>query len=216
MGLLQRRQNPNLTITNNFFDSQTSFDWLIVGLGNPGKQYDFTRHNIGFMAIDNFILNNEFGPLVLKKDLQAQVSSCYIVNKKILAVKPQTFMNQSGKSLQKITQFYKISSQQIVIIYDDFDLPFGSIRTRFGGSSGGHKGIESIIKELNLENFNRIRIGINNNLAKKADSLVLKKFNQSEKEKLDLIFNEANVLINELIFGNNNQITAQTINVFSK
>lgn len=215
MGLLQRRQNPNLTITNNFFDNQTSFDWLIVGLGNPGKQYDFTRHNIGFMALDNFMLNNEFSPFVLKKDLQAEISSSYLVNKKILAVKPQTFMNESGKSLQKITQFYKISSQQIIVIYDDFDLPFGSIRSRFSGSSGGHKGIQSIIQELNFENFNRIRIGINNNLAKKADSLVLKKFNKTEKEKLESIFNETNVLINELIFGNNNEITAQTIKVFS-
>jgi len=214
MGLLQRRQNPNLSIVNNFTDSQGNFDWVVVGLGNPGKQYDQTRHNIGFLAVDHFVKNNEFNPWILKKDLQSEICSSYIVDKKILAVKPQTFMNDSGQAIQKISNFYKLSNQKIIVVYDDFDLPFGSIRSRFGGSSAGHKGIDSIIQEINSPDFNRIKVGIKQENIKNASEVVLKKFNQKEKDNLTLIYNEITVMINELIFGNSTVISSNTLKVF--
>ncbi len=214
MGLLQKRQNPNLSIVNNFTDNQGNFDWVLIGLGNPGKQYDYTRHNIGFLAVDYFVNNNDFSPWILKKDLQAEICSSYIINKKILAVKPQTFMNNSGQAVQKISNFYKVPYQKIIIIYDDFDLPFGSIRSRFGGSSAGHKGIDSIIQTTNNQDFNRIKVGIRQENIQNASELVLKKFNQAERNNLILIYNEITVLINELIFGESTTILSNTLKVF--
>lgn len=167
---------------------------IIVGLGNPGDAYEHTRHNTGFMALDfarNLWMENErFGNWSFVKKFNAEVSEGKIGHKKIILLKPQTFINESGMSVKAALFFYKIKTSDCIIAYDDIDLPFGSIRLRMGGSSGGHKGIHSIIQQIGTENISRLRIGINPNHKKIPDAktFVLKKFSKEEQLRLPEIF----------------------------
>lgn len=132
--------------------------YVIVGLGNPGKKYDATRHNVGFETIDMLARRNNIEVKKLKhKALYGQGT---IGNKKVMLVKPQTFMNLSGESLLDIVQFYKIDPKNLIVIYDDIDIEVGSIRIRKKGSSGSHNGMKSIIYMLQTDQFPRIRIGV--------------------------------------------------------
>ena len=132
---------------------------LIIGLGNPDKSYQYTRHNVGHIVIDKLAERLKIKLLENKKLFSFLVQSMCHGDKFIIA-KPNKFMNQSGDSIRKIVDYYKIKTKKIIIISDDVDLPIGSIRIREEGSSGGHKGVESIIKSLNSDKFMRIRIGI--------------------------------------------------------
>jgi PTH1 family peptidyl-tRNA hydrolase len=135
---------------------------LIAGLGNPGKKYTGTRHNVGFMAIDE-----------LKKEKLGDV----------VLLKPDTFMNNSGKAIRELVKYQKIKIENIWIIHDDIDLPIGEYKTSKGQGSAGHKGVQSIIDELKTKEFNRIRIGICPKSGKlKAEKIVLLKFSKEEKE----------------------------------
>lgn len=165
--------------------------FLIIGLGNPGKKYKKTRHNLGFRIIDNLQLTiNNFSNWRKEKKLLAEISEGIIANKKVIVAKPQTFMNLSGKSVKLLTNFYKITSPGLVVIHDDIDLPLGKIRISKGRGAAGHKGVESIINELGTKNFVRFRIGINrfaqNQKLKikkqKLDEFVLKKFSRDEEK----------------------------------
>lgn len=132
---------------------------LIVGLGNPGKQYENTRHNAGFMALD--FLVEHFGFEFKKSDKhKCEVTEGQMFDEKVILIKPQTFMNLSGQSVRFVSQFYKIPTEDVIVIYDDVDLPSGNLRIRLSGSAGGHKGMKSIIQELGTEDFVRIRLGI--------------------------------------------------------
>lgn len=135
---------------------------LIVGLGNPGEKYEDTRHNVGFMVVERFL-----------KDTQALKNSDWEENKKfkslttrltspddILLIKPQTFMNNSGTAVSLLAQFYKILPEDIWIVYDELDLPLGSMKIRFGGAAGGHHGVESIMESIGTDKFWRFRLGI--------------------------------------------------------
>ena len=132
---------------------------MVVGLGNPGLQYEFSRHNIGFRIIDNLALNieTEFKRV---KSYDSLVSRGKLMNHKLILVKPQTYMNLSGKSVSKIVSYYRISLQDLLIVYDDLNLELGQIRIRKRGSAGGHKGVESLIQYLNSEDIPRLRIVI--------------------------------------------------------
>lgn len=132
---------------------------LIVGLGNPDKEYLNTFHNLGFMGADEAakILGAEFG----KEKCRALVAETRFGGEKILIAKPLTYMNLSGESVRELISFYKTDLKDIVVIYDDYDLPKGALRIRENGSAGTHNGMKSIIKELGSENFARIRIGFN-------------------------------------------------------
>lgn len=132
--------------------------WVIAGLGNPGRQYLDTRHNLGFKVIDR--LSKDYNIDVDKLKHKAFIGDGIIKGKRSMLVKPQTFMNLSGESLKDITSFYKIPSENIIIVYDDTSLPLGACRIRKQGSAGGHNGIKSIIQHLNTEQFIRIKIGI--------------------------------------------------------
>ena len=132
--------------------------FLIAGLGNPGKQYFATRHNIGFSAIDYISQKN--GIDVTKIKHKALVGEGVIAGEKVLLVKPQTFMNLSGESIGEIVSWYKIPNDKILIIYDEVSLPVGSLRIRKKGSDGGHNGVKSIILHLNSDVFGRIKIGV--------------------------------------------------------
>lgn len=129
-----------------------------VGLGNPGKQYESTRHNIGWMALDRF---------AEKHDIRISQSKCkgllgegHVGGQKVVLLKPMTYMNLSGESIRAYMDFYKASIDDLIVIYDDLDTPFGSIRLRYQGSAGGHNGIKSTIQHLGTQSFNRIRMGI--------------------------------------------------------
>ena len=131
---------------------------LIVGLGNPGKSYENTRHNIGFMIIDHFANTTNW-----KNKWSALYTEIIINNEKVLLIKPQTFMNLSGNALIEFANFYKINLEDILVIQDDLDLEVGKYRLKINSSSGGHNGIKSIIERLGSNSFARLKIGISNN-----------------------------------------------------
>lgn len=132
--------------------------FIIIGLGNPGRQYENTHHNVGFDTVD--ILSGKFGIKIAKLKHKALIGDGLIQGKRVLLVKPQTYMNLSGESVREVVEWYNIPLKNIIIIYDDVDLPLGRIRIRPKGSSGTHNGMKSIIYQLQSDEFPRIRIGI--------------------------------------------------------
>lgn len=173
---------------------------LIIGLGNPGEEYETTRHNAGFLFVDYFIKKNKFDKPALKDKLLAEISEGNILGSskgktvkiKVVLAKPQTFMNKSGQSVALIAKFYKIKQKDIIIAHDDSDLVFGQTKNSFNRSSAGHKGIESIFKILKTEEIWRTRIGIQPSARKHvpAADLVLRKFTPKEQKELPKIFKE--------------------------
>lgn len=156
---------------------------IIVGLGNPGKDYENTWHNVGFLALDEFIKENNFPELSLNKKFTAEISENKFHGEKIIIAKPHTYMNESGKSVKKLMDFYKASANDFIIIHDDVDLAIGRIKISFDRGSAGHKGVQSIFTETGKENFIRVRIGISPQKGKgnKAIATVLRKISGSEK-----------------------------------
>lgn len=138
--------------------SSGNVDFLIVGLGNPGKKYETTRHNAGFMCIDKF--SQEENVDVKKVKFHALIGECYIEGHKVIVMKPQTMMNNSGQAIKECATFYKIPPENIIVIFDDISLEPGKLRIRRKGSAGGHNGIKSIIAHLGSENFPRVKIGV--------------------------------------------------------
>ena len=170
---------------------------LIVGLGNPGNKYIFTRHNLGFLALDFFFkLNN------LSWEPHEKFNAIYKKSKETIFIKPQTFYNDVGTSVRAWQNFYKISTQDILIICDDFNLPFGKIRFRSSGSAGGNNGLKSIISELNTQNFPRLRLGTgNDDLRKKLGDVdfVLSKFTPEEKASLTDVLMHVNTELSRFV-----------------
>ena len=169
---------------------------LIVGLGNPEPKYNQTRHNIGFAAIDA-ISRNWHIPVTENRKFQGQFGEGLALgSKKIRILKPLTYMNRSGESIQAVTSWYKLLPESVLVIYDDMDLPLGKIRLRLSGSAGGHNGMKSTISHLNSQNFPRLRIGIgkpknlpnnSNNDDGSTVSHVLGKFSPQEAKLIDPI-----------------------------
>ncbi len=141
-----------------FKNATAGFDYLIVGLGNPGKKYETTRHNVGFLCIEN--LENQLNFTAKKLRFHSLLGETKIEGKRVLVMKPQTTMNNSGLAVKECAQFYKIPPENIIVIFDDISLAPGSLRIRRKGSAGGHNGIKSIIAHLGSENFPRIKIGV--------------------------------------------------------
>ncbi|MBQ5860388.1 MAG: aminoacyl-tRNA hydrolase [Selenomonadales bacterium] len=131
---------------------------MIVGLGNPGAEYDNTRHNVGFLVVDELARRENI--LTWQKKMSAEIGEYRAYGEKVLLVKPQTYMNLSGEAVGQIARFYKIDAQDIIVISDDMDLPLGRLRLKNRGSSGGHRGIESILCHLDKADFVRVRVGI--------------------------------------------------------
>ena len=173
---------------------------LLICLGNPGDEYTDTRHNAGFLFADYLIKKNKFNKPTLKEKLLAEVSEGKLLapskgkaNKnKIIIAKPQTFMNKSGNAALLIAKLYKIKPQDIIIIHDDSDMPFGYTKNSFNRSSAGHRGVQSIFKILKTEKIWRSRIGIQPSAKKHipAADLVLRKFTPKEQQGLPKIFKE--------------------------
>ena len=156
---------------------------LIVGLGNPGKEYENTRHNIGFMALDK--LSQSLNINIDKNKFDGLYGEKIINDEKILFLKPQTYMNLSGEVVRKYVDFFKIKIEDILIINDDLDLPLGKIKIKFQGSCGGHNGLRNIEQHLSTDKYKRIKIGISNNKLFDTKDYVLSKFNKEELEILN-------------------------------
>lgn len=132
--------------------------YLIVGLGNPEKKYEKTFHNMGFIAVGDAA--ETLGAKFKKKECEASVAECFIGGEKVILARPLTYMNNSGRAVKQLMSKYKIAPENLLVIYDDYDLPKGKVRIRASGSAGTHNGMRSIIGETGLTNFARIRIGI--------------------------------------------------------
>ena len=145
------------------------FDYIIAGLGNPGKDYELTRHNAGFMALD--ILAERAGVQVNTKRFNALCSKANLAGKKLFLMKPQTFMNLSGNAIMEAAFYYKVPTENVLVLCDDISLPLGKIRVRADGSAGGHNGLKNIIAQMGGQNFPRIRIGVGGGEAR-GDELI--------------------------------------------
>ncbi len=166
---------------------------LIVGLGNPGKEYQKTRHNVGFICIDNFLRTN--GLVANKDDFKGQ----FYKDQNLIVLKPMTFMNLSGESVKAIVDYFKVDIKDIVVVCDDVSLPVGKIRIRSKGSSGGHNGLKNIIENLGTEEFKRIRVGISS-----SDNLinhVLGKFDNEEEKIIDQASEKVKAALKEFTDG---------------
>jgi peptidyl-tRNA hydrolase, PTH1 family len=199
MALFQRR--PSSSDSIKYYTLGQNKILMIVGLGNPGKEYDGTRHNIGFACLDEFAKANDFDPWVDKRDLKCQVASTQLGESRVLLVKPTTFMNLSGEAAQAVANFYKIPAENIVAVYDEIDIPFGQIRMRVGGSSAGHNGVKSLIQHLG-ENFGRVRVGIGPKEPEQMDSadFVLAKFSSEQQAQLKNLAKEAAAILSEYTY----------------
>ena len=141
--------------------------YIIAGLGNPGKKYENTRHNMGFLAVD--LLAEKYGIRIDKIKFKALVGEGRIAGQKVLLVKPQTYMNLSGQSIVEVMNFYKVEIENLIVIYDDIDIPTGTIRLRKKGSAGTHNGMRNIVYLLGDDGFPRIRVGIGRTDGKQPD-----------------------------------------------
>ncbi len=137
---------------------RSNYDWLLVGLGNPGQQYETTRHNTGFMTLD--LLAARLQVKVSKERFKALIAQAEYAGRRLLLMKPQTFMNASGIAVEAAAHFYKIPPERVLVLFDDISLPVGRLRIRKDGSAGGHNGLKSIIASLGSDQFPRVKIGV--------------------------------------------------------
>lgn len=165
--------------------------WLIVGLGNPGKEYVRTRHNCGFRAID--ILAEKLGCKIDKGKFQGLYGQVAYNGKKLYLLKPQTYMNLSGRSVLQLSAYFSIPPQRIIVMFDDISLAVGRLRVRADGSAGGHNGIKSLISELGSQDFPRVKIGVGAKPEPERDlaDWVLSSFSTSEEKALSAALNNA-------------------------
>ena len=199
MGLFQKKVLP-ITVPRYTLGHQEVR--LVVGLGNIGKEYENTRHNIGFLCIDSFATREEFNPWVEKKDLKSILCAKLIDGQKVILCKPTTMMNLSGEAVQAVQRFYKISDRNTCVVYDEIDIDFGSVRTGTAGQSAGHNGIKSLI--LHTENaFWRIRVGIGPKAHAQMDSAdhVLQSFSADQNKLLPQLKKEVQNIVGEWLSG---------------
>jgi len=164
--------------------------FLIVGLGNPGREYRNNRHNIGFMVLDQ--LAGKMDTSFSKMKMNALMTAVRYKGQRIILIKPQTFMNLSGKAATSFIRFYKLPLENLLVVYDDVDLPFQTLRMRPNGGDAGQKGVRSIIKELGTKDFPRLRIGINRPPGRMSvSSYVLLNFSDQEVETLPFVLDQA-------------------------
>jgi len=171
--------------------SDDSFISLIVGLGNYGKEYEGTRHNAGFMAVDTFAKKHDFPEWQEKAKFKSYVCEDFIAGKKIILIKPNTLYNLSGEAVNAVKKFYKLNNRDITVIHDELDLPFNTVKEKIGGGTAGSNGLKNIISHIGAD-FRRIRIGIKNDHLEKMDpaDFVLSKFSSTEKKQLPVVISK--------------------------
>lgn len=181
--------------------SNEPINWLIVGLGNPGSKFDGTRHNAGFRALERY--SEQTGVKINKMKFKSLIGETTLAGKRVLLMKPQTFMNLSGEAVRDAANFYKIEPQNIIVLSDDISLDVGRIRVRAKGSAGGQNGLKNIIYHLNSENFPRVKIGVGAKPHKDYDlaDWVLSKFTADEQENINKACDNAMKAAEQIISG---------------
>jgi PTH1 family peptidyl-tRNA hydrolase len=207
MALFQRR--PQLSNPLSYTTFSLNKTLLIIGLGNPGEEYERTRHNAGFICIDEFAAKNNFEAWTNKKDLKCHLAQANLGDARIILCKPQTFMNLSGEAVQAVQHFYKLTNEQTIVVHDELDINFGQVRMRIGGSPAGNNGIKSISQHIG-ENYGRVRIGIGPKKPEQVDTanFVLQNFSKAEQEKLPALTREVSAILSEYAYGS--PVSAET------
>ena len=183
-----------MLLKSKFFNN-SSYDYIVAGLGNPGAKYEMTRHNAGFLAMDLLAINKNIDIKRLKH--HSLVADAQIGGKRCLIMKPQTMMNNSGEAIGEAARFYKIPPENVIIVYDDISLDVGQTRIRRKGSAGGHNGIKSIIAHLGSENFPRVKVGVGKKPTPEYDLVnwVLGRFpKEQEKDLKSALVNSVSAL----------------------
>ena len=174
------------------------FEKLVVGLGNPGEDYEETAHNLGFLVIDRLAERN--GIKIGRKDSRALVGQGIVSGKRAMLAKPQTFMNVSGESVNGLLVKHEISPEELILVYDELDLPWQSLRIRPHGSAAGHRGVDSVIRNVGTNKFSRVRLGIHGGRREKDGArIVLGKLKRAQKQELDEILDHASQAIESII-----------------
>lgn len=177
---------------------------FIIGLGNSGKEYERTRHNVGFLVVEA-IAKSLGATWQRKADFEAEVAEGQRGTEKVLLAKPTTMMNDSGRAVAKIMRYYRLVPEDVIVAHDDVDLPFGEIRVEAGRGSAGHRGVESVIKALDTQEFLRLRFGVRNELyqpgTKTADDFVLTNFTADEVKQLPELIQKVIAAIEQMLDG---------------
>lgn len=182
-------------------ESSGSYEWLVAGLGNPGREYEGTRHNMGFLALD--YIAEQCGVKVDRLRFKSLCGDAHVEGKRALLLKPQTFMNNSGEAVRDAAAFYKIPPERVVVVYDDISLPPGKIRVRLKGSDGGHNGIKSILYLTGTDVFPRVKIGVGQKPRPDTDlaAWVLGRPAQEDREKIAAVLPAVWGAVREIIEG---------------
>lgn len=189
-GLLNQKRNTVSEITPKY---------LIVGLGNPGRDYRLNRHNLGFLALDEIAERHEMAGFTRKQG-RALYTTGYIHEQPVMLVKPQTYMNQSGEAVAALVRLYNISLDKLLVIVDDLAIPFGTLRLRPRGTAGGQRGLQSIIDELGSDRFPRLRLGIGRPPGQMSPAaFVLQNFKESDMDEVDVILRRAVDVVDSFI-----------------
>ena len=181
--------------------ASSSIEWLVVGLGNPGRQYENTRHNAGFLALDE--IARDAGAVVKRLKFKAVVGEADLGGHRCLLMKPDTFMNNSGEAVQAAAQFYKIPPERVLVLFDDISLEPGHLRIRRKGSDGGHNGIKSILSLLGSDQFPRIKLGVGAKPHPDADlaNWVLSGFSKEDRARMQQAFEETPAIARLILDG---------------
>jgi peptidyl-tRNA hydrolase, PTH1 family len=179
--------------------------WLIVGLGNPGPKYALTRHNLGFLAVDLF--SQSAGKPPWSEEQKAHVCKFKMDDVQIILAKPMTFMNKSGESVQALLHYYKIPTDNLLVVHDEVEIPFGQIRLQKNRGAGGHNGVKSVNEMLGTQDYLRLRLGVGRPPHPEMDvaDYVLQKFNGEEQDKLTEFLNRCGDAMESLIFDGLNK-----------
>lgn len=174
---------------------------MVIGLGNPGRQYEATRHNIGFMVVGR--LADEQGIRVSKKVFSSLWSKGMVAGREVMFLLPQEFMNRSGGAVQEAASYYRVSSEELLVVHDDLDLPLGRVKVDFDSGGAGHRGVGSIIEALGTKKFHRVRIGIGRPVRKEeVEGFVLSPFDPGDREVVEGMIDEAVAATKRWIEGN--------------
>ncbi len=174
------------------------FEKLVVGLGNPGKEYEYTAHNLGFLVLDRLAERN--GIKIGRKESMALIGQGSVAGKRVMLAKPQTFMNVSGESVKGLLVKHEIVPGDLILIYDELDLPWRSLRIRPQGSAAGHKGVDSVIRTAGTDDFPRVRLGIHGGRREKDGAqIVLAKLTRAHKQELDELLDYASEAVESII-----------------
>ena len=177
---------------------------LLVGLGNPGLQYKRTRHNAGFLFLEQLHRHLNATPWQLNKQFKAEIAEAYIQGGKVLLVKPQTFMNLSGEAVGKVLSFYRLEPQQMLVIHDEIDLAFGVTKLKKDGGHAGHNGLRDIIAKIGSADFYRLRLGVGRPQHGSVADYVLSAYSSEEEQVREKIFDQINSGISMILAGNLN------------